>query len=45
MIISILKENRWIPYKCSRKGPYYASGDINGDGKRIFLLAVLQELK
>ena len=27
------KREPWIPYKCSRKGPYYASGDINGDGK------------
>ena len=27
------KREPLIPYKCSRKGPYYASGDINGDGK------------
>src|SRR6185436_18855960 len=22
-----------IPYKCSRKGPYFAKADINGDGR------------
>jgi len=27
------KREPLIPYKCSRKGPYYASADINGDGK------------
>lgn len=27
------KREPLIPYKCSRKGPYYASGDVNGDGK------------
>ncbi len=27
------KREPLIPYKCSRKGPYYAATDINGDGK------------
>jgi len=27
------KREPLIPYKCSRKGPYYASADVNGDGK------------
>ena len=27
------KREPLIPYKCSRKGPYYASADANGDGK------------
>ncbi|MBS1509301.1 MAG: VCBS repeat-containing protein [Bacteroidetes bacterium] len=27
------KREPLIPYKCSRKGPYYASGDVNGDGR------------
>lgn len=27
------KREPLIPYKCSRKGPYYTSADINGDGK------------
>lgn len=27
------KREPLIPYKCSRKGPYYAKADINGDGK------------
>jgi enediyne biosynthesis protein E4 len=32
------KREPLIPYKCSRKGPYYASADINGDGKQdIFI--------
>ncbi|MFN8244674.1 MAG: VCBS repeat-containing protein [Ferruginibacter sp.] len=26
------KREPLIPYKCSRKGPYYALGDVNGDG-------------
>ncbi|MGF2411654.1 MAG: VCBS repeat-containing protein, partial [Ferruginibacter sp.] len=28
------KREPLIPYKCSRKGPYYASADINADGRR-----------
>jgi enediyne biosynthesis protein E4 len=28
------KREPLIPYKCSRKGPYYALADINGDGKQ-----------
>ncbi len=32
------KREPLIPYKCSRKGPYYASADINGDGRQdIFI--------
>jgi enediyne biosynthesis protein E4 len=32
------KREPLIPYKCSRKGPYYASADVNGDGKQdIFI--------
>ncbi len=27
------KREPLIPYKCSRKGPYYASADVNGDGR------------
>ncbi|MEI9955377.1 MAG: VCBS repeat-containing protein [Ferruginibacter sp.] len=27
------KREPLIPYKCSRKGPYYATADVNGDGK------------
>jgi hypothetical protein len=27
------KREPLIPYKCSRKGPYYAKADINGDGR------------
>lgn len=27
------KREPLIPYKCSRKGPYYTSADVNGDGK------------
>src|SRR6185503_12990699 len=27
------KREPLIPYKCSRKGPYYAKADVNGDGK------------
>jgi enediyne biosynthesis protein E4 len=27
------KREPLIPYKCSRKGPYYANADVNGDGK------------
>ncbi len=27
------KREPLIPYKCSRKGPYYAAGDVNGDGR------------
>jgi hypothetical protein len=27
------KREPLIPYKCSRKGPYYAMADVNGDGK------------
>ena len=27
------KREPLIPYKCSRKGPYYANGDVNNDGK------------
>jgi enediyne biosynthesis protein E4 len=27
------KREPLIPYKCSRKGPYYAAADINADGK------------
>jgi hypothetical protein len=26
------KREPLIPYKCSRKGPYYAKADVNGDG-------------
>lgn len=26
------KREPLIPYKCSRKGPYYATADVNGDG-------------
>jgi hypothetical protein len=28
------KREPLIPYKCSRKGPYYAMGDVNGDGRQ-----------
>lgn len=28
------KREPLIPYKCSRKGPYYATADVNGDGKQ-----------
>jgi len=28
------KREPLIPYKCSRKGPYYAAADVNGDGKQ-----------
>ncbi len=32
------KREPLIPYKCSRKGPYYTCADINGDGKQdIFI--------
>ena len=32
------KREPLIPYKCSRKGPYYATADVNGDGKQdIFI--------
>jgi len=32
------KREPLIPYKCSRKGPYYAKADVNGDGKEdIFI--------
>jgi enediyne biosynthesis protein E4 len=27
------KREPLIPYKCSRKGPYYAAADVSGDGK------------
>lgn len=27
------KREPLLPYKCSRKGPFYAKADINGDGK------------
>jgi len=27
------KREPLIPYKCSRKGPWYAKADVNGDGK------------
>jgi enediyne biosynthesis protein E4 len=27
------KREPLIPYKCSRKGPYYAAADVTGDGK------------
>ena len=27
------KREPLIPYKCSRKGPYYATADVNNDGK------------
>ncbi len=27
------KREPLIPYKCSRKGPYYTAADVNGDGK------------
>lgn len=27
------KREPLIPYKCSRKGPYYARADVNGDGR------------
>lgn len=27
------KREPLIPYKCSRKGPYYASADVTGDGR------------
>jgi hypothetical protein len=27
------KREPLIPYKCSRKGPYYANADVNNDGK------------
>ncbi len=27
------KREPLIPYRCSRKGPYYATADVNGDGK------------
>ena len=27
------KREPLIPYKCSRKGPYFAQADVNGDGK------------
>ena len=28
------KREPLIPYKCSRKGPYYAMADVNGDGRQ-----------
>ena len=28
------KREPLIPYKCSRKGPYYAMADVNGDGRK-----------
>ena len=32
------KREPLIPYKCSRKGPYYTKADVNGDGKEdIFI--------
>ncbi len=32
------KREPLIPYRCSRKGPYYATADVNGDGKEdIFI--------
>ena len=32
------KREPLIPYKCSRKGPYYAKADVNNDGKEdIFI--------
>jgi enediyne biosynthesis protein E4 len=32
------KREPLIPYKCSRKGPYFAKADVNGDGKEdIFI--------
>ncbi|MGC4101023.1 VCBS repeat-containing protein [Ferruginibacter sp.] len=27
------KREPLIPYRCSRKGPYYATADVNGDGR------------
>ncbi|MBK7307125.1 MAG: hypothetical protein IPI88_08800 [Chitinophagaceae bacterium] len=30
------KREPLIPYKCSRKGPYYAKADINGDKQEEF---------
>jgi len=38
------KREPLIPYKCSRKGPYYASGDVNADGRAdIFIGAAAGE--
>ena len=32
------KREPLIPYKCSRKGPYFAKADVNGDGREdIFI--------
>ncbi|MBK8609393.1 MAG: VCBS repeat-containing protein [Chitinophagaceae bacterium] len=32
------KREPLIPYKCSRKGPYFAKADVNGDGRQdIFI--------
>jgi len=32
------KREPLIPYRCSRKGPYYAKADVNGDGREdIFI--------
>jgi len=32
------KREPLIPYKCSRKGPYYAMADVNEDGKEDFYI-------
>jgi hypothetical protein len=32
------KREPLIPYKCSRKGPYYAKADVNADGRTDFFI-------
>ena len=32
------KREPLIPYQCSRKGPYYAMADVNGDGRQDFYI-------